>query len=194
MATHKERRANTRQKILKVAARLFMKNGFDATTLNQILSEAGIVKGTFYQHFQSKLEVLVILGRADGAEAVRSLITKVEQGMSPLDALNAYYQVMAQWFENHPKIALDVVFSAIRQHNPQSNQPELFAHDFTKLMLDIAQQRMLVREDIDVNSQAIALGGSMTLAIIDWSHNPKKNQLQQQFSTCIELFLHGVTP
>jgi len=192
MATHKERRALTRQKILEASGELFKSNGFEATTLTQILDKAGIVKGTFYQHFESKTDLLVILGRADGAGAVRNLIAKVEQGLSPLDALQAYYQVMAQWFEAHPKIAQDVIIFSIRMHNPLSNQPEYTAHDFSKLMLDIAQKRELVRMDVNVNSQAIALGGSITLAIIDWTHNPKKLQLQQQFTECMKIFLKGV--
>ncbi len=192
MPTHKERRAQTRQNILKAAAKLFLKKGYEATTLAQILDEANIVKRTFYQHFQSKMDLLVILGRADGAESVRNLIKKVDDGMSPLDALLGYYQVMAQWFEANAKISEDVVISAIRLHDTKSNQPENNAHDFTKLMLKVAQQRGLIRNDFNVEQQTLLLGGGITLNIIHWSHEPEKNVLQQELTACIKIFFAGV--
>lgn len=191
MATQEERRALTRQKILDAAAALFLEYGFEGTTLAQILEQAGIVKGTFYQHFQTKLDVLVTLGWQSSAERVDKLIAEVRQGVSALDALERYYRVMAQWFEAYPAIAEDVIISAIRLHDPQSNSPTLIAHDFTKLMIQTACKRGELRTDIDAVSQAIVLGGAFTLAVIDWSRDARPQKLQKRFDACFQLFLQG---
>ncbi len=192
MASHEDRRASTRQKILDAAAELFLKNGFENTTIMQVVERADIVKGTFYQHFQSKMDLLVVLGRQDGSEGVRKLMAELQQGLSPLDALQRYYLVLAQWFEAHPTIAEDVIVSAIRLHDPSSNSPESEAHDFTRSMLQAARKRGEVRTDIDTTSQAIAIGGAFTLAVIDWSRRPTPKQLQKRFSACYRAFLQGV--
>lgn len=192
MVSQDKRRAQTRQKILQAAGELFLEKGFEKTTLAAILARADVVKGTFYQHFSSKVDLLVILGRQSGAERVRGLIDEVEQGRSPLDALQGYYLVMAQWFEAHPQLALDIIISAIQQHDPDSNTPEYVAHDFSKLMLRLAQQRNEVRQDIDVLSQATVIGGAVTLAVIDWQKDPKAGVLQERVRSCLTLFLQGV--
>jgi AcrR family transcriptional regulator len=46
-----------RDKIIEVASALFLSKGYNATTVNDILTEAGIAKGTFYHYFKSKDEI-----------------------------------------------------------------------------------------------------------------------------------------
>lgn len=44
----------SRLRILNVASRLFRKQGFKATGIDQIMAEAGLTAGAFYAHFKSK--------------------------------------------------------------------------------------------------------------------------------------------
>ncbi len=194
MATQEERRRLTKQTIIKAAAKLFKKQGFEHTSIMQVVKEANVVKATFYKHFTTKVDLLLVIGRKDGTKDVAALMQKVEQGMSPLDALQAYYIVMVQWFEAHAFIAEDVILSAIRLHNPHSNFPEQVAHDFTKLMLSIAQERGEVSKSVSVSSQAIVVGGVVTLAIIDWSKGAKSITLEQSILECFETILYGLKP
>jgi AcrR family transcriptional regulator len=47
-----------RNEILNTAERLFASKGYTKTTINDILKEIGIAKGTFYHYFKSKEEVM----------------------------------------------------------------------------------------------------------------------------------------
>jgi len=192
MASQQDRRALTRQKILNAAGELFLNSGFEKTTIAQIVAHANIVKGTFYQHFQTKMDLLLVLGRQDNAGRVQNLITLVKAGASPLDTLQRYYLVMAQWFETYPNVAEDIMLSVIRMHDPNSDLPEYIAHDFTKLMLKIAQERKEVRADININNMSIAIGGTFISAVIDWCRNPVNGALQESCQTCFQIFLQGV--
>jgi len=49
---------DTKQKILDTAERLFGQQGFDATSLRQIISEAGVNLAAIHYHFGSKEELL----------------------------------------------------------------------------------------------------------------------------------------
>jgi len=49
--------ASTRNKILMVAAEEILKNGFQSTSLGDILKQADISKGCFYHHFATKQEL-----------------------------------------------------------------------------------------------------------------------------------------
>ncbi|MFC9648650.1 MULTISPECIES: ScbR family autoregulator-binding transcription factor [unclassified Streptomyces] len=49
-----DRAIRTRQTILGAAARVFEEHGYQAATITQILTTAGVTKGALYFHFQSK--------------------------------------------------------------------------------------------------------------------------------------------
>ncbi len=48
----------SKERILNVASRLFKRNGFSATGIDQIMEEAGLTAGGFYSHFKSKTDLL----------------------------------------------------------------------------------------------------------------------------------------
>lgn len=50
-------RLRTRDSILRAAWRLFLMNGYEATTINDITEQADIGKGTFFAHFGRKADV-----------------------------------------------------------------------------------------------------------------------------------------
>lgn len=55
------RSEETRARILQTAYRLFAQQGYDATGVSQICSEAGVSKGAFYHHFPGKHTVFMCL-------------------------------------------------------------------------------------------------------------------------------------
>jgi len=57
MAWPLDQRAQTRQRILDSAARLFALRGFDAVGLDDLMADAGLTRGAFYHHFRTKTEV-----------------------------------------------------------------------------------------------------------------------------------------
>jgi len=49
---------DSRQEILRTAARLFQQQGYDATSMNDVAATLKLSKGGLYHHFQSKDEIL----------------------------------------------------------------------------------------------------------------------------------------
>ncbi|MDZ5473662.1 TetR/AcrR family transcriptional regulator [Bacillus sp. 31A1R] len=54
---------NRKQHVIKMAHQLFIDKGFQATSIQDILDYSGISKGTFYNYFSSKNELLIALFR-----------------------------------------------------------------------------------------------------------------------------------
>ena len=48
---------------MSAAEKLFLSQGVDATTINEIVEAAGVAKGTFYHYFSSKNEMLEALAK-----------------------------------------------------------------------------------------------------------------------------------
>jgi len=85
------------QTILETACELLSKKGFSAMTLDEVISEVGISKPTFYQHFTSKeqLAVSVLIREIDKA---RGRLKEWEATLPPHEALKA----MIDWkIEKH---------------------------------------------------------------------------------------------
>jgi len=81
---HDERR----NEILDKAASLFETKGYDRTTVNDILREVNIAKGTFYYYFKSKEEVLdAILDRYLETALERAEAVRKRPDLSPADKL-----------------------------------------------------------------------------------------------------------
>ncbi|MGY4920580.1 TetR/AcrR family transcriptional regulator [Streptomyces sp. 900116325] len=55
--TQQERTQATTAALLSAARELFIEDGFAATSLSAVCSRAGVTRGAFYHHFQSKEEI-----------------------------------------------------------------------------------------------------------------------------------------
>jgi TetR/AcrR family transcriptional repressor of nem operon len=66
-----DQRERTRQRILDSAARLFALRGFEAVSLDDLMTEAGLTRGAFYHHFRTKTQVysesIAYAGQVGGA-------------------------------------------------------------------------------------------------------------------------------
>jgi AcrR family transcriptional regulator len=77
--------------LLDCAHRLFFANGYDNTTINDIIREAGVSKGTFYHYFTSKeslLEALAVRLARDSIAQLRPSLDDPE--LDAVGRLNAF--------------------------------------------------------------------------------------------------------
>jgi AcrR family transcriptional regulator len=75
-----ERKNAVRQTIIDTASRLFYKQGYANTGINQILEESGVVKSTLYSAFGSKEDILMEYLIAAGASTDEALKLAAEKG------------------------------------------------------------------------------------------------------------------
>lgn len=57
------KKAKTKKRIFEIAMELFLRQGYEATTIEQIVIQADVAKGTFFNHFPTKDAILSDLGR-----------------------------------------------------------------------------------------------------------------------------------
>ena len=111
----RETLVDSRQEILRTAARLFQQRGYDATSMNDVAAALKLSKGGLYHHFQSKDEILFeIMNHAmeiteervlapvrsitDPVERLKALIRlHIEVVLSPRDR-----EITVMLHENHP--------------------------------------------------------------------------------------------
>ncbi len=57
MGRTRPRREATRERILRAAARLFRRDGYEGASIDDIMAAAGLTRGGFYLHFRSKQDL-----------------------------------------------------------------------------------------------------------------------------------------
>ena len=71
-----DRRTDRRRQIIEAAQRCFMRNGFEATSMADIIAESGLSAGSLYVHFENKVDIIrqvaseVLTERAADAAAI----------------------------------------------------------------------------------------------------------------------------
>lgn len=85
--TRQESRAQTRERLLEAAARIFSQRGFDAASVDEIAEEAGFSKGAVYSNFASKEELFMTLLDQHLAAEFQSIASRfTEQGQQDENA------------------------------------------------------------------------------------------------------------
>ena len=83
------KRLDTRSRIMAAASRLFDKSGVDAVTVDEIAAAADIGKGTIYNYFEAKEDIVVALLVELDRAALASIAELPRQGMSVAEALDS---------------------------------------------------------------------------------------------------------
>jgi AcrR family transcriptional regulator len=82
-----ERGQATRAHLIEVATRLFAAHGYDGTSIEAVLAESGVSRGSLYHHFPGKealyLAVFEVLGDQLGADMTAAL----QDAADPVDML-----------------------------------------------------------------------------------------------------------
>jgi AcrR family transcriptional regulator len=116
-----EAKTATRERIIKVAAKLFTKEGYDSTTTRDIAERAGIATGTLFNYFESKEAIVAALisealtraeeeiGERDEGTLEEELFTFI---WAELAALRAYHTFLAE--------AAESILSPLRRYSKES--------------------------------------------------------------------------
>lgn len=89
-----------RARLIHAAIELFYSHGFQAVGIDQILAAAGVTKTTFYKHFESKDDLLVVAIRQRDEWEMQAWQAAVENiaGDDPKQQLLALFDVLDVWF------------------------------------------------------------------------------------------------
>jgi len=90
-----------RDHLVKLAAELFAKKGFQATTVREIADEAGILSGSLYHHFDSKESIVDEILSAFYTELMAANRAAVEKGGSPDEVLASLVRIAFSTLEPH---------------------------------------------------------------------------------------------
>ncbi|MGL4404778.1 MAG: TetR/AcrR family transcriptional regulator [Notoacmeibacter sp.] len=100
------RSQNTRLAITTAAKALFVEQGYEKTSMEELALRAGISKASIFAHFSSKQAILAVLGIAD-LEQLLSITQSLTEGGLPIQAERLFecYQPWLDYFLKNPDFA-----------------------------------------------------------------------------------------
>jgi len=170
MSGLRERQKEQRREIIAAAAlELFKRNGFAATTLDQIAVQAGVSAPTVVNYFGGKQEILLALLKQPDEQAMREARANLDDASDPLEALCTFeglmtdYQLQAMpaslWRELAPFLLTGELAEAMSPWNAAVIEE-------TKALLLHFQQTGKVRESIDLDVVATLFNQYANMAFI----------------------------
>jgi AcrR family transcriptional regulator len=178
---------DSRQEILRTAARLFQQRGYDATSMNDVANALKLSKGGLYHHFQSKDEILFeIMNHAmeiteervlapvravsDPEERLRTLIRlHIEVVLSPRDR-----EITVMLHENHP------LAPALRKRI--NTRKKEYVHFMENLIAEVQKSRR-AKASVSPRAAAFAL-----LGMINWIYQWYKPEGELQAHNLVPQF------
>ena len=136
--THKQ---ETREKVVKIAAKMLREKGPEGVGVAEVMREAGLTHGGFYAHFPSK-DAFLTESLTEILDEFAERREKLTEGLSPREALATYIDsYVSTRHRDHPAAGCPIV--ALNSELPR--QPEKFRAAFdegTKRIIAWLAQRM----------------------------------------------------
>jgi AcrR family transcriptional regulator len=101
------KRRETSERIIEKGLKLFVKNGYEATTLDAIAKGAGISRRTFFYYFKSKEDVLLAAHDSGFRAALRPAMLDEPPDQAPIDAVQKCLIKLASRYETKESIVFD---------------------------------------------------------------------------------------
>lgn len=128
--------SSRREQLVDTALRLFYQDGFHATGIDRILTEAGVAKMTMYKYFKSKEElILAVLRRRD--ELFRNwLMREVERrAQTASERLLVLFDVYDDWLHDDASSHGCMFINATAEFADQENPIHAAAAETKRLVL-----------------------------------------------------------
>lgn len=90
-----------RDQLLRHASRLFAENGYDPTSVADIVDSLGVGKGVFYWYFPSKEELLVEILRSSQYDLRRAQQSAIADEPDPIRRIELGLRATLRWFGEH---------------------------------------------------------------------------------------------
>jgi AcrR family transcriptional regulator len=195
--TRSSTEANTRDRILKSALRLFARQGYDGTTTKDLATAAKIAEGTLFCHFPNKKAILIEVATSGWIDILTDLLTELSEMASYKAVAQVMRRRMLKMQENND--LLRVCFIEAQSH-PELN--ERIQTDVITKMTEVAEAFFQTAMDKGIYRQMnpkivaqvflgmFAIAGFSNRTIIDPQASPA--MLQEIAEVLSDIFLHGV--
>jgi AcrR family transcriptional regulator len=162
-----------RSEILDVSQRLFYQQGYEQTSVQDIITEIGIAKGTFYHYYGSKLELLDAIITRMTTRTVQTLHPLInDTSLSALEKFNQYFARAESWKADNKAFFLNILRAWFNDDNAifrykfqEMTTPDIIAILTTIIEQGIAEGTFTVHHPAETAEIVLGIGRTFSEAI-----------------------------
>ena len=190
----KKNSRNTKGKIVSAAWQLFYRQGYDDTTIDEIVEASGTSRGSFYHYFDGKDALLSSLSYLFD-EKYEELMETMDMSLSPIDKLIFLNQELFGMIEN--TVSVDLLCQLFSSQLVTKGERHLLNTNRTyyKLLRQITvegQEQGSFKESLSVNDITKAYAMFERGLMYDWCLCNGDYSLCQYSAVMLPLFLKGL--
>lgn len=179
LSRRERKKKDTYDKIFASAMHLFRKQGFEATSVEQITQYADVGKGTFYNYFPTKEAVVLEFSRQANRELVDS--RRGQSGAGVRDRLTA---LLADWAG---LMARNRELAWVAVHNREGAEYDLSLHYGIQAILAAGQREGEIASTHDPAFLTESLEGMIIQRFISW-YVANDGDLQAKVKQVLDIF------
>ena len=184
---------NTKGKIVSAAWQLFYQQGYDDTTIDEIVEASGTSRGSFYHYFTSKDDLLTSLSYLFD-EKYEELMETMDPALSPLDKLVYMNQELFMMIENTVSVSLlSQLFASqlVTKGERHLLEPSRTYYKLLRQITIEGQQKGIFRDELSINDITKAYAVFERGLMYDWCLCNGTYSLCQYSSMMLPPFLKG---
>lgn len=176
LSKREARKQNIRNSILHNSYQLFVEKGYDNTTVDDILTAAGVSRRTFFKYFPMKSDLLHHFSQEMVRLTRNKTLALSDNRWSVKRRLNEYFKYSAQKVipaNDFARTLLRDALSSVPRTNSQGNPEQLGSmQDAIIELLRDGFDKGELDNSIPLDVQAEVVTGIYNAVIINWINNP----------------------
>ena len=187
----KKNSKNTKGKIVSAAWQLFYEQGYDNTTVEEIVDASGTTRGSFYHYFDGKAALLSSLSYLFD-EKYDELAESMNPDLSSIEKLNLMNQELFLMIDNTVSVdLLSQLFATQLITNGERHMmsPNRTYYKLLRQVISEGKQNGTFREEFSVNDIAKAYAMFERGLMYDWCISGGSYSLCQYSQSVLPLFL-----
>lgn len=190
----KKNSRNTKGKIVSAAWKLFYQQGYDDTTIEEIVEESGTSRGSFYHYFEGKDALLSSLSYLFD-DKYAELEKNMDPELSPIDKLMYMNQELFLMIENTVSVELLSRLFATQLITNGERHLMNTNRTYYKLLRQVTIQgkdMALFKDSLSINDITKAYAMFERGLMYEWCISSGNYSLCQHAQTVMPLFLEGL--
>ena len=189
-----ERAIATRQQIVKGAAELFDREGYERASLSDIVDHSGLTKGALYFHFKSKDELAAVIIEEQHAISMNAVKEINRTGAPALEQIVMFCYALGDQMVHDPVVRAGIRLTLEMSAVGRPSHPYLDWMDACETMFRAAIEQGDVLDTIDAKGLARHCVSAFTGVQLVSNVLTARADLEEQIDQLLALVLAAIVP
>lgn len=195
MSLREKKKIDTKNKIFEVSGRLFKEKGIENTTVDEIVQEAGIGKGTFFNYFPSKAALLLYFVEQKEDLTYSQIKREIGRSIPTKEKIKNTLVFVAKTNEKDKELTKMFVFEYIRHYGVGSRLDDRKSPRLNNIIYGLIEdgvKKGTLKSDIEVRKAADIITAIYFHSLLEWLWSEIDYSFSDDISEKIDFVFDGI--